>query len=665
MIACTKRGRPARAACQLPPIGQDRGIRTRAGAGRGIRRAKGRAAQERQTPGAAISGRRCAKSRQLCAGRERGGMQAPDPAPSPNSESVKRPRVTRQRVKCSLIWRGRVKTALVAVGVLAVLAAHGQAWSQTPADLAGLLEEALGHFKALEDNLDENNAELALIHATHPIAELYDSMKPQLVASDPALDRRVQAMLDGLGDRTANVSRAQAQAAIDDAKEVVEIARMTVVGAELSADPAFKIDLAKGLLETSIAEYGEAVENGTITNMPEFQDGSAFVWRAQQITDTLGLAQRTASGLSGAYDDVNSAYDRRDDPAAVESATRDLMAMLDSINDEKVGFAGSLEEALGHFKALEDNLDENNAELALIHATHPIAELYDSMKPQLVASDPALDRRVQAMLDGLGDRTANVSRAQAQAAIDDAKEVVEIARTAVVGDYLSQKTDTQLALMRGLLETSVAEYGEAVENGTITNMPEFQDGSAFVWRAQQILDQIRGDVDSAQAMDSAFSQLGSAYDRRVAPSEVAGITARITGSIDEAIGSEQTDLLTYVDNIRDLLEQARSEYSQGNTDMALSLATRAYLDNYEFLEAPLIELGEREMMEEVEVMLREDLRSMIRSGEPADRVSGQIDDILSRMDGIARVVPEFGAVALVVMASAIAVVIGLGARRVL
>ena len=98
--------------------------------------------------------------------------------------------------------------------------------------------------------------------------------------------------------------------------------------------------------------------------------------------------------------------------------------------------------------------------------------------------------------------------------------------------------------------------------------------------------------------------------------------------------------------------------------MALSLATRAYLDNYEFLEAPLIELGEREMMEEVEIMLREDLRTMIRNGEPADRVSGQIDDILSRMDGIARVVPEFGAVALVVMASAIAVVIGLSARRV-
>ena len=557
-----------------------------------------------------------------------------------------------------------MKSALIVVGVLAVLATHGQAWSQSPADLAGSLEEALGHFKALEDNLDDNNAELALVHATHPIAELYDSMKPQLVASDPALDRRVQEILNNLGDRTgSSVSRVQAQSAINDAKEVVEIARTAVVGDYLSQKTDTKLALMRGLLETSVAEYGEAVENGAITNMPEFQDGSAFVWRAEQITNTLDLEARTAAGLSGAYGDVNAAYDRRADPAEVESATRDLMDMLDATNEEKVGFAGSLEEALGHFKALEDNLDDNNAELALVHATHPIAELYDSMKPQLVASDPALDRRVQEILNNLGDRTgSSVSRVQAQSAINDAKEVVEIARTAVVGDYLSQKTDTKLALMRGLLETSVAEYGEAVENGAITNMPEFQDGSAFVWRASVILDEIRSDVDGAQAMDSAFSQLNSAYDRRVAPSEVASITARITDTIDESIGSSETDLLTYVANIRDLLEQARSEYSGGNQDVALSLATKAYLDNYEFLEAPLIELGERELMEEVEVMLREDLRTMIRNGEPADNVGAQIDDILSRMDNIARVVPEFGVVAVIVMASAVAVVVGLTAR---
>ena len=529
---------------------------------------------------------------------------------------------------------------------------------QDAADFAGGLEEALGHFKALEDNLDDGDADSALIHATHPIAELYDAMKPQLAAADPSLDARVQAALQQLGrDTGPGVSRAQAQAAIDAAKDVVEVARTAVVGDELSADPAFKIDLAKGLLVTSIAEYGEAVENGTIVNLPEFQDGSAFVWRAEQITMTLG---QEGAGLSPAYDAVNAAYARTDSPAAVESATNDLMAELDAIKQTKIDFAGGLEEALGHFKALEDNLDEGNAEFALVHATHPIEELYESMKPQLAAADPALDRRVQTALNQLGDRTgSDVSRADAQAAIDAAKDVVEIARATVVGDYLSGQSETKLVLMRGLLETSVAEYGEAVENGTIVNMPEFQDGSAFVWRAEQIL----AGIPDAPAMASDFAAVNVAYEQRVDPSEVAALTATITDKIDSVVGSSQTDLLDYVANIRALLEQARSEYAGGNGDLALSLATKAYLDNYEFLEAPLIEAGERELMEEVEIMIREELRSMIREGAPADEVSSQIDTILIRMDTVAQIVPEFGVMAALVMASATAAAVGIGARR--
>jgi len=51
--------------------------------------------------------------------------------------------------------------------------------------------------------------------------------------------------------------------------------------------------------------------------------------------------------------------------------------------DEKVVFAGYLEEMLGHFHAIESNLDENNRQLATTHALHPIAELYDLISLEL------------------------------------------------------------------------------------------------------------------------------------------------------------------------------------------------------------------------------------------------------------------------------------------
>jgi len=326
--------------------------------------------------------------------------------------------------------------------------------------------------------------------------------------------------------------------------------------------------------------------------------------------------------------------------------------------DEKLEFGAGLEEALGHFWALEQNLDDNNAELALIHATHPIAELYDAMKPQLKATDPALDDKVQNTLLDLKDKAStDVSRTAAQSAIDDAKDVVEIARSTVVGQYWSDSTNSQLYQMKTLLETSIAEYAEAVEDGVIGEMAEFQDGSAFVWRSQVIFDEIKSDLSShpAEEIEELFDDVKSAYNSRSSPSDVDTLTSGIIHEIDEITGveGEDTELTLYVDEINELLTQAKQEYAAGDTDLALSLVTKAYLDNFEFLEAPLIEAGERELMEEVEVMMREELRSMIKNGASSSEVDSQIDAILIKMTTVEQVVPEFGSIAILILVAAI------------
>ena len=542
--------------------------------------------------------------------------------------------------------------------------------TESKLDFAAGLEETLGHFWAIEQNLDDKNAELALVHATHPIAELYDTMKPTLQASSPSLDTQVQTTLLELKDKaTIDVSRAQAQQAIDDAKGVVQIARQTIVGSELSNDPNFKIELMKTLLETSIAEYGEAVSNGIIEEMAEFQDGSAFVWRSQQIFDEIksDIDSHIAEEIEEFYDDLWNAYDKRVDPSEIETISNGILHELDEVQESKLDFAAGLEETLGHFWAIEQNLDDKNAELALVHATHPIAELYDTMKPTLQASSPSLDTQVQTTLLELKDKaTIDVSRAQAQQAIDDAKGVVQIARQTIVGSELSNDPNFKIELMKTLLETSIAEYGEAVSNGIIEEMAEFQDGSAFVWRSQQIFDEIKSDIDShiAEEMEEFYTDLLAAYDKRAEPSQIETLTGGIIHEIDEVLGaeSEEQDLLEYVENIQNLLEQTKQEYSQGNSDIALSLATKAYLDNFEFLESPLVEMGEEELMEEVEIMLREELRNMIKDGATVQEVTSQIDAILVKMDDVTVVVPEFGTIAVMILVVAIISIISVTAR---
>lgn len=321
---------------------------------------------------------------------------------------------------------------------------------------------------------------------------------------------------------------------------------------------------------------------------------------------------------------------------------------------EKIEFASSLEKTLGHFWAIEQNLDDGNAALALVHATHPIAELYEIMKPELSEYDPELDDKVRETLMDLQLKTnEEVPREQAQTAIKEAKEVIEVARSSVIGDELSKDPLFQVELIKDLLDTSVSEYSEAVSEGAISEMVEFQDGSAFVWRSEQIFKNIESEIDPhiAGKIEAHYKELWDAYDLKLEAPQVQSISEEIIGEINEFSGIEEkeSDLITYVENIRNLLVQAKKEYGNGNNDIALSLVTKAYLDNYEFLENPLTQAGQEDLMDEVEVMLREELRQMIRNGESVTVVDSQIDAILEKMDSVSQVVPEFGSMALVIL----------------
>lgn len=330
----------------------------------------------------------------------------------------------------------------------------------------------------------------------------------------------------------------------------------------------------------------------------------------------------------------------------------------ESAYDEKLEFAGSLEETLGHFWAIEKNLDENNAKLALVHATHPISELYDLIKPELKEHDSDFDIIVQETLMNLGEKTgSDVTREDAQLAIDDAKKIIEQARSIVIGDELSSDISFQLDLIKGLLATSQAEYEEAVSNGEILEMAEFQDGSAFVWKSEEIFNKIRADLPEheAEEIEEFYEELWNAYEQKADPSDSGVFVNGIIHEVNEILGEEveEEDLQEYVENIEELLTQVKTEYENGNSDVALSLSTKAYLDNFEYLETPLKEAGQEELVEELETMMREELREMIKNGASASEVNSKVDTILENMKIVEATVPEFGTIVMVVLFVAI------------
>ena len=82
---------------------------------------------------------------------------------------------------------------------------------------------------------------------------------------------------------------------------------------------------------------------------------------------------------------------------------------------------------------------------------------------------------------------------------------------------------------------------------------------------------------------------------------------------ETAQGEEESNkFVNYLENARNLLNQTSIEYKDGNFTGAEELANTAYLDNFEHVEAELEEKGSHSFMEDLEHMMREDLRDLIQ-----------------------------------------------------
>ena len=95
--------------------------------------------------------------------------------------------------------------------------------------------------------------------------------------------------------------------------------------------------------------------------------------------------------------------------------------------------------------------------------------------------------------------------------------------------------------------------------------------------------------------------------------------------------NEKSDPLTILSNIRNLLDKAITELNKGNYTGASELVDIAYIDNYEYIEDPLKEL-DKDLMEETEVMIREDFASAIEDKKPLDEITTLHANIESNLD---------------------------------
>ncbi|HEY5736908.1 MAG TPA: hypothetical protein VIS28_01415 [Nitrososphaeraceae archaeon] len=93
---------------------------------------------------------------------------------------------------------------------------------------------------------------------------------------------------------------------------------------------------------------------------------------------------------------------------------------------------------------------------------------------------------------------------------------------------------------------------------------------------------------------------------------------------------EESNPLIFLTNINNLLQKSMTELNAGNYTGASDLVDTAYIDNYEYIEDSLKEL-DKDLMEETEIMIREDLAGAIEDKKSIDEITVLYNNIKTNL----------------------------------
>ena len=312
-------------------------------------------------------------------------------------------------------------------------------------------------------------------------------------------------------------------------------------------------------------------------------------------------------------------------------------------NSSLVGFDSNIEQIRGHLDQAISNKEIGNTTLAKAHTLHPIEEIYSSIEVQIDATDPSLNQSLSSSLGQLSNIVDNSTVQEFMTKALDINGLLNDTVGKIIPAQAINDSAFNLMVVGNLLSVADNEYKEAIENGQLKEIVEYQDGQAFISRARAIFNESSPLIPQEKSADvpvinGFFADLGNAVQEKSNPEIVSNAIGSIIHEISEVTGINEgnisgtgSDTSAYIPEIRNLLNQTLDAYENQNYDQADTLAIQAYLDNYEFIEAPLAEQN-RTLMETTELMLREDLRQLIQSPAPIEEIQEHVDKINSNLN---------------------------------
>lgn len=304
---------------------------------------------------------------------------------------------------------------------------------------------------------------------------------------------------------------------------------------------------------------------------------------------------------------------------------------------EAIGFGESLAQIRGHHLVSLELYRAGDAKGAAVHAGHPIHEILDSVSSELAEHAPEVADELADQLNAGAQAVADGAPAGDLAVIyEEVATLTEDAEAAVAGGS-SGESSYKGSVIAALLATAGHEYEEAVGADGIRLEAEYQDGYAFVLEAKRLYGEIASEVaaaaaEEAEEIEEAFEVLHGAFASAQPPKrpveiiEVVSATGLIGHELEETVGAapvEESDPAAIGAEIEGLLDEIVELYEAGDAEAAAELAAEAYLENYEVIEAEVIELAP-DVNEELEPLLGAELRKQLSEGAPVEDIEQMV-----------------------------------------
>ena len=305
------------------------------------------------------------------------------------------------------------------------------------------------------------------------------------------------------------------------------------------------------------------------------------------------------------------------------------------VDPEAVRVGAALEQIRGHHLASLELFEAGDATGALAHATHPVAEIIDSIRGDLTeagADVAVIDSALQAVITA----AQGTSEEALTAAIDAADQALQGAAEAVAGATPSNAHVG--SVISSLLATAAHEYAEAIVDGAVVETIEYQDAYAFVTRAHELYGWIQAAVEAAAAseaeeIEEAFDVIEVALPAVQPPATIAliedveGAAALIGHELEEVVGAlavTDADPAAVQAAIEQLLVEVVSLVESNEREAAAELVAEIYLEQYEVIEAGVIAAAP-DINAELEPLLGSGLRQQIRDGASLEEITASVE----------------------------------------